>query len=122
MSMAQRALPPPDIDAAEFFTRWIPESVAGDVSRRTRLDGTDATLEFELRGEGGGWFSIEIEGGRVRGREGPSPRADLHLRLDVETWRALNSGALSAPEAFLRRRILLRGNLALALKLHVIMG
>jgi putative sterol carrier protein len=120
--MAERATPPPDIAPGEFFTRWIPDSVAADPTRRERLGGTDATLEFELVGDGGGCFTLEIEGGSVRGREGASPRADLHLRLDVETWRALNSGDLSAPEAFLRRRVHLRGNLALAIKLHLIIG
>jgi putative sterol carrier protein len=120
--MAERAVPPPDIAPADFFTRWIPESVAGDPGRRARLGDTDVTLEFELTGEGGGWFTLEIGGGEVRGRAGASPRPDLHVRLDVATWRALNSGALSAPEAFLRRRIHLRGNLALALKLHLIIG
>ena len=42
--------------------------------------------------------------------------------LDVETWRALNRGELSAPEAFLRRRVRLEGDHALAVKLHLILG
>ena len=44
------------------------------------------------------------------------------MHLDVTTWRLLNSGELSAPEAFLRRRVRLEGNLALAIKLHLIIG
>jgi putative sterol carrier protein len=42
--------------------------------------------------------------------------------VDVETWRALNRGELSAPEALLRRRLRISGNLVLALKLHLILG
>ena len=43
-------------------------------------------------------------------------------RFDVETWRELNRGALSAPEAVIRRRLKLRGDLLLAIKLHFILG
>jgi hypothetical protein len=38
------------------------------------------------------------------------------------TWRAHTRGELAAPEALLRRRVQLSGNLMLALKLHVILG
>jgi putative sterol carrier protein len=54
--------------------------------------------------------------------EGPPERSDLHVRLDVGTWRELNRGSLSAPEAMLRRRVKLRGDLLLAIKLHFILG
>jgi len=40
----------------------------------------------------------------------------------VQTWRALNRGEISAPEALLRRRLKISGNLVLALKLHLILG
>jgi hypothetical protein len=35
----------------------------------------------------------------------PPHEIDLRLELDVVTWRALHDGTLSAPEAFLRRRL-----------------
>jgi putative sterol carrier protein len=47
---------------------------------------------------------------------------DLRLELDVATWRALNDGSLSAPEAFLRRRLRVQGDFTLALKLQLIIG
>ena len=120
--MAERRIPPDDILPAEFFTRWIPEVVSADESRRQRLGETQAILEFVLLGEDGGHYHLELVEGAVRGRVGPAPSPDLQIRLDVETWRALNRGALSAPEAFLRRRVTLSGNLALAVKLHLIIG
>jgi putative sterol carrier protein len=120
--MPDRAVPPPDIAPREFFTRWVPESVGADPTRRDRLGTTRATLEFELTGEGGGTWHLAIDEGAVRGVEGPARRPDLHVRLDVPTWRGLNAGELSAPEALLRRRVHLKGDLALALKLHLILG
>jgi putative sterol carrier protein len=120
--MPDRPVPPPEIEPLEFFTRWLPEVVAGDAERRRRLGDTAATLQFELAGEGGGTFQLHVAEGTVRGEAGPAPAADLRLELDVPTWRALNAGTLSAPEAFLRRRLRVHGSFLLALKLQLIIG
>jgi putative sterol carrier protein len=120
--MPDRPLPPSEIEPLEFFARWLPEIVAADSERRERLGDTRATLQFDLVGEGGGSFLLHVESGLVRGAQGPAEVVDLRLELDVATWRALNDGSLSAPEAFLRRRLRVQGNFALALKLQLIIG
>ena len=120
--MPDRARPPDDISPLEFFTRWVPEAVARDPARREKIGATEATLHFELAGEEGGDFAVELRDGEVRGSAGRPERADLRVRLDVATWRALNGGELSAPEAMVRRRVKLSGDLLLAIKLHFILG
>ena len=120
--MSGRARPPEDIAPVDFFTRWIISAVNGDEERRARLGDTDAVIEFELTGEGGGLFTVKIAEGKVAGAVGRAERADLHVDVDVDTWRALNRGDLSAPEALLRRRVKLSGSFLLGLKLHVILG
>ena len=120
--MNDRARPPDDITPQEFFTRWVPAAVAGDAQRRARLGDSQARIRFELIGMEGGDYTVVLEQGQVRGLVGPSEQADLHVRLDVATWRDLNRGVLSAPEALLRRRVKLHGDLLLAIKLHFILG
>jgi len=120
--MSDRRRPPDDIAPAEFFTRWVPEAVAEDAERRRRLGDASATIHFELLGDGGGHWVVELDAGAVRGAEGAPERSDLHVRLDVATWRELNRGSLGAPEAMLRRRVRLQGDLLLAIKLHFILG
>jgi putative sterol carrier protein len=117
-----RSIPPSDIAPAEFFTRWVPEEFGGDAERRARLGDTEAVLAFELLGDGGGHFHLHVRAGAVLGAIGAPLAPDLQIRLDVTTWRELNSGDLTAPEAFLRRRLQLSGDLRLAIKLHVIIG
>lgn len=117
-----RAVPPPDIAPAEFFARWLPWVVAHDVARRAQLGETQATIVFELEGEGGGVFHVRIADGAVLGGEGEPARVDLRVRLDLASWRELNAGTLSAPRALLQRRVHLSGNLLLALRLHLIIG
>ena len=120
--MSDRSRPPDGIAPHDFFTRWIAEAVSGDDARRARLGDTDASIEFELTGEGGGLFAVNIAEGRVFGTAGPAQKPDLRVQVDVDTWRALNRGDISAPEALLRRRLKLSGNLLLGLKVHLILG
>ena len=58
----------------------------------------------------------------ARGSEGSVAAPDLRVELDVETWRELNRGTLTAPEALLRRRLKLHGDFVLGLKLHLILA
>ena len=118
----ERERPPEDILPAYFFECWVPEAVAGDADRQRKLAETQATIVFTLNGEGGGVFTLEIAGGQVRGREGGSDSHDLAVELDVETWRSLNAGRISAPEALLKRMLRLEGSFLLGLKLHLILG
>jgi len=106
----------------EFFTRWVPNVVDRDAERRARLGNTRAILAFELLGDDGGHYHLTVYEGTVTGRCGAPEASDLFIRLDVSTWRELNDGSLSAPEAFLLRRVQLSGDLRLAVKLHLILG
>ena len=120
--MPERAVPPDDISPEEFFTSWVPAAIAGDPARRARLGVAPIDIEFTLEGEGGGVFAVRIREGVMEGSVGAIEEAHLRVRTDVVTWRELNRGALSAPEAFLLRRVRLEGRLFLAVKLHVILG
>jgi len=118
----ERARPPDDITPREFFTDWVPRAVQGDPERRRRLGETRATIVFELQGEPGGQFTICIDAGRVTGHEGAADGPDLRVSVDLETWRELNRGETSAPQALLKRRVRLHGDYVLGLKLHFILG
>lgn len=118
----QRARPPEDISPSDFFLRWLPQTVAQDEERRRKLGSTSATLVFDLQGEGGGSFVVRIQDGNVESNEGDQSEPDLRIVVDVDTWRALNRGTLTAPEAALRRRLKLKGDFLLGLKLHLILG
>ena len=120
--MEPRARPPEDILPAYFFECWVPEAVASDETRRSKLGDTEAVVVFRLAGEGGGEFTLEIGDGAVRGRAGAADAPDLAVALDVSTWRDLNAGRLSAPEAVLKRRMRFEGNFLLGLKLHLLLG
>jgi putative sterol carrier protein len=120
--MSQRAIPPDDITPHEFFTRWVPEMVAADAKRRSKLGRTEARIVFAFEERELGAYTIHIGDGAVRGEVNRIETPDLLVEISVETWRSLNRGELSAPEAALRRRVKLTGDTLLALKLHLILG
>ena len=113
--MIERAIPPEDISPEEFFTRWVPERVASDPERRRRLGETVATIVFSFAEAEHGAYTLFVGGGTVRGEAAAHADPDLRVSIDLETWRSLNRGELSAPEAALKRRVKLKGNLILAL-------
>ncbi len=120
--MSQRAVPPDDISPFDFFTRWVPERVAADEGRRHKLRNTEARIVFAFTEPEHGAFTIHIKAGFVRGEPDRIESPDLVVEIGMETWRSLNRGDISAPEAALRRRVKLSGDTLLALKLHLILG
>ena len=119
---SDRAIPPDDISPLEFFSRWVPESVARDQNRQRKLGNTQARIVFAFDEPEHGAYTIFVESGEVRGEPGRVVDPDLEIRIGIETWRSLNRGDMSAPEAALRRRLKFTGDALLALKLHLILG
>ena len=118
----QRVRPPEGILPADFFLRWVPEAVRNDPERQQKLANTEATVVFDLAGPAGGTYTVRIENGAVEGREGAAADPDLQVHLDVDTWRKLNAGETSAPEALLKRQLRIEGSFLLGLKLHLILS
>ena len=120
--MSERARPPGDIAPAEFFRRWAPDAVNGDPERRSQIAGLNARIQFELAGEGGGGYWLELANGAVRGDAGRLDAPDLVLSTDVETWRKLNAGEIKAPTAVMKGKLRFQGSMYLALKIHFIIS
>ena len=85
-------------------------------------DHLNARIQFELAGDGGGPFWLELCDGAIRGDSGRLDAPDLVLSTDLETWRKLNAGELKAPTAVMKGRLRFQGSMYLALKIHFILG
>ncbi|MBI4261171.1 MAG: alpha/beta fold hydrolase [Actinobacteria bacterium] len=84
---------------------------------RFRPDAADGlAAEWELR-VGDDTYTVVVSGGECRVRRGRSRRAATWITADPDTWLALDSGSMTGVDALLARRLSIRGNLDLAVRL-----
>jgi hypothetical protein len=89
--------PPRDIDAASFFTDWLPREFATEFGPGKRT-ATDITVAVDLEGDGGGYWVIDIKNSKlaVRAPGEPGPEPVVTLRQPVGDWRAVAVGEQGA--------------------------
>ncbi len=79
------------------------------------LAGRTARLRLDT-GAGDVW-TLDVADGRVRARRGSPEQPDVAICADLDTLAALVTGRLSCAAAFVDERVVVRGDLALALQL-----
>jgi putative sterol carrier protein len=101
------SVPPP---LSEFFA-----AVAQDQGLRVLPDGVSVT--FDLRGEGGGTWTVSNRDGTTEVARRADPYPDCLLRCEVADFQALLSGELDPRRGFLERRLAIEGDVGLVLRL-----
>lgn len=91
MTAANR--PPRDIDAARFFTEWLPREFATEFGPGKR-QAADITVAVSLEGEGGGTWILDVKSNvlSVRAPGGAGPEPVVTMRQLVADWRAVAIG------------------------------
>uniref|UniRef100_A0A8C0CPP9 Hydroxysteroid dehydrogenase-like protein 2 n=1 Tax=Balaenoptera musculus TaxID=9771 RepID=A0A8C0CPP9_BALMU len=110
--------PKPRSGAVEGTFRIVKDSLSEDV-----VKATQAIYQFELSGEDGGtWFlDLKSKGGNV-GYGEPSDRADVVMSMSTDDFVKMFSGKLKPTIAFMSGRLKIKGNMALAIKLEKLMN
>jgi hypothetical protein len=89
----ERKRPPRDIDAARFFTEWLPREFAAEFGRGGRK-ASDITVAVRLLGDDGGHWILDVKDGalqvRMPGQAGPEPQ--VALTQEHADWRAVAVG------------------------------
>uniref|UniRef100_A0A8C0PEW9 Hydroxysteroid dehydrogenase like 2 n=1 Tax=Canis lupus familiaris TaxID=9615 RepID=A0A8C0PEW9_CANLF len=116
----EKPQPPPKqrSGAVEETFRIVKDSLSDDI-----VKATQAVYQFELSGEDGGtWFlDLKSKGGNV-GYGEPSNQADVVMSMSTDDFVKMFSGKLKPTMAFMSGKLKIKGNMALAIKLEKLMN
>lgn len=91
----------------------------GIVSRfdASKAAGINAAIQFDLSGDGGGAYWMEIDDDGVKTGEGNIDNAKMTLRATADDFVNMIGGTLNPMQAFMTGKIKIQGDTGLALKL-----
>ena len=78
----------------------------------------ESSIQFNIAGEGGGNWTLEVKGGKCEVKEGTAAGAKATVNTDAETWVGINTGKVNAMQAFMTGKIKVQGNMGELMKLQ----
>jgi putative sterol carrier protein len=90
--------------------------------RSDRAQGLTAVIQYDISGEGGGTYHVEIAEGRCTLREGPASAPTLTVSLSAPDWLDMLAGKLSGQVAFMSGRLRHKGDMSLLMRLPGLFG
>ena len=102
--------------ASEAFSR-INENF--DASKAAGVTGS---ILFDLTGEGGGQWTVNIAGGACDVKEGGHASPTTTLSMSADDFVGMVNGTVNAMAAFMQGKIKLQGDMGLAMKFQSIFG
>ncbi len=85
-------------------------------------DDLNATIQFDLDGDNGGLYWVQIDEGKVDSGTGQAENPEMTMKALADDWAALVAGELNPMQAFMSGRLKIQGNMNLAMKLQALIG
>jgi putative sterol carrier protein len=82
-----------------------------------RAAGTNAVVQYDISGEGGGTWHAVIKDGTCAVAEGAGTNPALTLQMAAQDWLDMTSGKQSGQMLFMSGKLKLKGDMGLAMKL-----
>ncbi len=80
--------------------------------------GLNATLQWELSGENGGTWALQVENDSCKLIEGGVEKPNVKFKLSTADWLAMASGKLNPINAFMTGKLKVEGDQGLAMKVQ----
>ena len=85
--------------------------------RADKAAGTNAIIQYDVSGEGGGTWHAIIKDGACQVSPGPATNPNLTLSMAAQDWLDMVSGKQSGQMLFMSGKLKLKGDMGLAMKL-----
>src|SRR5215475_8084993 len=85
--------------------------------RADRAAGTNATIQYDVSGEGGGTWNAVIKDGTCTVTAGQAASPNLTLSIAAQDWLDMLSGKQSGQMLFMSGKLKVKGDMGLAMKL-----
>lgn len=103
----------------EIFEQKIPDRIQ---NHPEKVEGINAVYEFNITGEGGGVWSLDLTEGKREVSSGSKGNAHCTITMGAEDFISMVSGSLNPQMAFMGGKLKVAGDMGLALKLGNILG
>ncbi|MEW5872025.1 MAG: SCP2 sterol-binding domain-containing protein [Chloroflexota bacterium] len=112
------AAPPPFGAEAEKLLARVRHKLSTIDPARLAALGAEAIYQIEITGAGGGTLNITITGSNASVEAGDNPQARVCLSTSADAFGKLLDGKLNATVAYMTKKLKIRGDIALAMKLE----
>ena len=85
--------------------------------RGDKAAGTNATIQYDISGDGGGTWNAVIKDGACTVNSGAAPSPNLTLQIAAQDWLDMLSGKQSGQMLFMSGKLKVKGDMGLAMKL-----
>lgn len=80
----------------------------------------NATVQFDLTGEGGDQYYVEVANGTVNTSKGTAENPTATIHMDADDYKAMVSGELNPVTAFMSGKIKVEGDLNTVMKFQTL--
>jgi putative sterol carrier protein len=87
------------------------------IFRPEKATGTNATIQYDVSGEGGGTWHAVIKDGTCTVREGAATSPNLTVQITAQDWLDMIAGKQSGQMLFMSGKLKVKGDMGLAMKL-----
>jgi putative sterol carrier protein len=85
--------------------------------RADKAGGTNAAIQYDISGDGGGTWHAIIKDGACTVNPGPAATPNLTLQMAAQDWLDMLSGKQSGQMLFMSGKLKVKGDMGLAMKL-----
>jgi putative sterol carrier protein len=93
----------------------MPSTLNADAAK-----GMSSTIQFNLTGDGGGNYYVEIKDGAAKVTEGTAPSPNMTMTLAASDYVDLINGKLNGQMAFMSGKLKIAGDMGLAMKMQTL--